>query len=66
MVPLYGEYLTPQLVYRATVTNAVNKDLKKYIDWQVPLLKKEIVTTKETSSVRITQIAQNYPNTCGN
>ena len=29
--PLNGECLTSQLVYRATVTNAVNKDMKKYI-----------------------------------
>ena len=31
VVPRYGECLTPQLVYRATVTNAGNKDMKKYI-----------------------------------
>ena len=30
--PLNGECLTSQLVYRATVTNAVNEDMKKYID----------------------------------
>ena len=29
--PLNGECLTSQLVYRATVTNAVNEDMKKYI-----------------------------------
>ena len=29
---LNGECLTSQLVYRATVTNAVNEDMKKYID----------------------------------
>ena len=29
--PLNGECLTPQIVYRATVTNAVNDDTKKYI-----------------------------------
>ena len=28
--PLNGECLTSQLVYRATVNNAVNKDIKKY------------------------------------
>ena len=29
--PLNGECLTSQHVYRATVTNAVNEDMKKYI-----------------------------------
>ena len=29
--PLNGGCLTTQLVYRATVTNAVNEDMKKYI-----------------------------------
>ena len=29
--PLNGECLASQLVYRATVTNAVNEDIKKYI-----------------------------------
>ena len=29
--PLNGECLTPQLVYIATVNNAVNEDMKKYI-----------------------------------
>ena len=29
--PLNGESLTSQLVYRVTVTNAINEDMKKYI-----------------------------------
>ena len=32
--PIKGEYLTTQLVYRATVVNAVNEDLKK-IHWPI-------------------------------
>ena len=57
--PLNRECLTPQAVYRTIVTNVANEDIKITSVWQISHLKKNIVTTKEISSVRNTVIPQN-------
>ena len=54
--PLNGEYLAPQFVYRATVTNAVNEGMKKYIGLAYITFK---LNTKEILSFRNTVIVQN-------
>ena len=69
--PLNGECLTSQLVYRATVTNAVNEDMKKYVGLADTTFQERHSNhkrdfTREISNIRNTAIAQNYPNMCGN
>ena len=56
---LNEDCLTLQLVNRATVTNAVNKDTKNTLAYRIPPLKKEISTTKEIASIKNTLTAQN-------
>ena len=56
---LNEDCLTLQLVNRATVTNAVNKDTKNTLAYRIASLKKDTSTTKEIASIKNTLTAQN-------
>ena len=60
---LNGECLTPQLVYRATVANAVDEDMKKNIDLTDTTFKGRHSNHKQISTIRYTAIAHYRINT---